>query len=223
VKPYYDDGLATIYLGDCREFLPGLSGTMITDPPFNIGYHYKSFKDKMNPGEYLKFLSSVLFNNLVLIHYPEDLFRFSSFSERTPEKVVAWVYNSNQGGKAWRSIAWFGVKPNFKLVGQPYKNPKDKRVKKLIEAGRQARLYDWWEVQMVKNVSKEKTSHPCQMPFEVMRRVVGITPLEGGAFIDPFMGSGTTLVASKAAGKKCVGIELDESYCEIAAKRLSAS
>lgn len=80
-------------------------------------------------------------------------------------------------------------------------------------------LYDWWEEQQIKNVSAEKTEHPCQMPETVMRKAVGVTPVD--LVIDPFMGSGTTLVAAKKFGKQAIGIELEERYCEIAANRLS--
>ena len=103
---------------------------------------------------------------------------------------------------------------------QPYKNPNDKRVKALIAKGSKgAKLYDWWEINQVKNVSKEKTKHPCQMPVEVMRRIIQILP-DDATIIDPFMGSGTTGVACKELGRKFVGIELDERYFEIAEARI---
>jgi site-specific DNA-methyltransferase (adenine-specific) len=60
--------------------------------------------------------------------------------------------------------------------------------------------------------------HPCQKPIRLMTRIVGLTK---GAILDPFMGSGTTLVAAKQLGRKCVGIELEEKYCEIAVQRLA--
>lgn len=60
--------------------------------------------------------------------------------------------------------------------------------------------------------------HPCQKPIRLMKRVVSMT---SGVVFDPFMGSGTTLVAAKQLGRKAIGIELEEKYCEIAARRLS--
>jgi len=113
-----------------------------------------------------------------------------------------------------------GIKPNFNQRKQPYKNPNDKRIKKLIEQGKTgARLYDWWNINQVKNVSKEKTSHPCQMPLDVMLNVVGIIPKEY-TIIDLFMGSGTTGEACKQLGYDFIGVELDKEYFDICERRL---
>lgn len=194
--------------------------TIITDPPFNIGYHYDSCKDKLNKDDYMNLLSNRIegFNNRVIIAYPEIVFAYSLHIQEPPLKTVSWVYNANTP-KQHRMIAWFGFEPNFKLSGQPYKNPKDKRVKKLIEQGKQARLYDWWEIQQVKNVSKEKTEHPCQMPLEVMDRIVKISNPK--FVIDPFVGSGTTALAAENNNIDFAGFDISADYCEIARKRLN--
>ena len=89
-----------------------------------------------------------------------------------------------------------------------------------IADGKSARLYDWWEINQVKNVSKEKTKHPCQMPLEVMKRIVGILPPDY-TVVDPFMGSGTTALACKLLDRKFIGIELDAEYLDIAKNRVS--
>jgi site-specific DNA-methyltransferase (adenine-specific) len=89
----------------------------------------------------------------------------------------------------------------------------------LIAQGREARLYDWWMYEQVKNVSDEKTDHPCQIPRKLMRRILRVTPFNGPV-IDPFCGSGTTLVAAQELGRQAIGIESSEEYCEVAANRL---
>lgn len=82
-------------------------------------------------------------------------------------------------------------------------------------------MYDWWEVNQVKNVSKDKTQHPCQMPQEVMEKVIGILPdKENLVVVDPFMGSGTTGIACKKYNVDFVGIEMDKKYFEIAKDRI---
>ena len=76
------------------------------------------------------------------------------------------------------------------------------------------------EVLQVKNVSKDKTAHPCQMPLEVMKNIIGILPPDA-VIVDPFMGSGTTAVACAELGRKFIGIEMDEDYFRIAEQRIS--
>lgn len=193
---------------------------LVSDPPFNIGYRYDKYKDNMKEAEYFDMLVSVFGGKMaVVIHYPEALYKLSILTGEAPQKVCSWVYPSNTA-KQHRDVAFFGVKPNFKAVTQPYKNPNDKRVQKLIAQGKKgARLYDWWEINQVKNVSKEKSEHPCQMPVQVMKSIIGVLP-EDAVIVDPFMGSGTTGVACLELGRRFIGIDMSEKYCEIAKERL---
>jgi DNA modification methylase len=220
MQPYFNENGITIYHGDCREILPALPhGLIATDPPYNVGYHYDGYKDNLSVEEYQELIRAACPLPCVLIHYPEDLCAISWTLEEIPDEMVAWVYNANTA-RQWRGIAWWGVKPDFTRAGQPYKNQSDKRIATLMEQGRSARLYDWWEINQVKNVGEEKTAHPCQIPLLVMERILKITP-PPHLVIDPFLGSGTTLRAAKNLGLKAVGVEIEEKYCEIAAKRLS--
>lgn len=193
---------------------------IVSDPPFNIGYHYNTYKDSMKEDEYFEWLGDIFdIAPAVIIHYPESLYKLAFQMGRFPEKVVSWVYNSNTR-KQHRDIAFFDVKPDFKKVTQPYKNPNDKRIKKLIASGKTgAALYDWWNINQVKNVSKEKSKHPCQMPLKVMKNIIGILP-EDATIIDPFMGSGTTGIACKLLTRDFVGIEIDKMYFDLAKARI---
>ncbi len=193
---------------------------VVTDPPFNVGYHYNDYNDNMGSDEYYQMLQEVFqYSKFVVIHYPEEIYKIAFQVGYFPEKVVSWVYNSNTA-KQHRDIAFFGVKPDFKKYGQDYKNPTDKRIAKRIADGKRARLYDWWEINQVKNVSKDKTEHPCQMPLEVMKRIIAILP-EDYIIIDPFAGSGTTALACKELGRKFIMIEQDKKYIDIINKRLN--
>jgi DNA modification methylase len=220
MTPYFEEDGITIYNGDCREVLPEFSDALVaTDPPYNIGYHYDSYKDSLSEEEYRELIASTVRLPSIVIHYPEDMFGISSALNELPEKCAAWIYNANTP-RQWRMVAWFGCNPDFSLVKQPYKNPSDKRILALIEKGSSgSNLYDWWNVEQVKNVDAEKTAHPCQIPEEVMHKALAVTPYL--LTVDPFMGSGTTLQAAKDLGRRAIGIEIEEKYCEIAAKRLS--
>jgi hypothetical protein len=195
---------------------------IVTDPPFNVGYHYNTYIDKLSDDEYLDLIYSMtekLNTPYVLIHYAEELYKISLYNKNTPTKVCSWVYNSNTP-KQHRDIAYFNIKPNFAQVQQPYKNVNDKRIIQRIKENKLGcNLYDWYYIDQVKNVSKEKTEHPCQMPLEVMKNVIGVLPKDS-IIIDPFMGSNTTGVACKLLNYNYIGIELDSKYFEIAKERI---
>ena len=216
-----------IYNGDCREILKIIKEKykdknliIVTDPPFNIDYKYNSYKDNLKEQEYLDFMKELFIDvPSVIIHYAEDLYKIAFKINKIPTKVVSWVYNSNTA-KQHRQIAFFDVKPNFNQVRQPYKNLNDKRIKERIAQGKTgAKLYDWWNINQVKNVSKDKTEHPCQMPLEVMKNIIGILPKDS-IIVDPFCDSGTTGLACKALGYNFIGIEIDEIYYNISKERL---
>ena len=135
-------------------------------------------------------------------------------------RVISWVYNSNTG-RQHRDIAFYNVKPNFKQVIQPYKNLNDKRIKERISRGiLGGALYDWFNVNQVKNVSKRGITHPCIMPVKVMENIIGVLP-KGSVIIDCFMGSGTTGIACKNLGYDFIGIEIDKTYFEEAVERIN--
>ena len=192
---------------------------IVTDPPFNIGYHYRTYRDKKNADEYFSELAELLHDKTcVIVHYPESLHRLSIEMGRVPDRVCSWVYPSNTP-RQHRDIAFYGISPDFNQVLRPYKNPNDKRIKELMKKRTVARSYDWLEVNQVKNVSKEKTSHPCQMPLEVMLSVIGWLPKDS-TIIDPFAGSGTTCAAAAKLGYQWIAIEIDSEYCEIIKERV---
>lgn len=222
-NPYFQNKLVTLYHGKVEDafykYINPEECLVVSDPPYNLGYHYDECEDEMGEDEYYRFMNSVFSHcRSVVIHYPEAICRLSMAMHTPPERIVSWVYPSNTPRQS-RSIAWFGCKPDFRKDGQPYRNPKDPRIAKRISEGKKARLYDWWEINQVKNVSKEKTEHPCQIPVALMERIIRIT--EGETILDPFAGSGTTLLAAQNLGRKAIGIEMSERYCEIIAKRLT--
>lgn len=100
-----------LYNGDCVDVLEMIEKTnaiIVTDPPFNVGYKYATYKDKMKTDEYYDWLVSVLTatgNRFVCIHYPESLYELAIRTGEAPKKVVSWVYNSNTA-KQHRDIAF---------------------------------------------------------------------------------------------------------------------
>lgn len=210
-----------IILGSCLDIdIPG-EAFLISDPPYNQKYHYESYADDLKEIDYYELLFKIFHDRkAVIIHYPEETINLLGGGNLgLCQQVVSWVYPSNTG-KQSRLITWWNCKPDMTKVKQPYKNPIDKRIAERIARGEEARLYDWWEIDQVKNVSDEKTEHPCPMPLELMKRIILITTEPNDLIVDPFCGSGTTCVAAKQTGRNYLGIEIDPKYVKIAQDRL---
>jgi len=210
---------------DCRDMLPQLGSDVFvfSDPPYNQKYHYDSYKDNLHEDTYANLIRSVFGDRKsIIIHYPEEMMMLCGGGKMGDvQQVVSWVYNSNTA-KQSRLIAWFGCKPDFRKIPQPYKNPQDKRIAKRIADGKSARGYDWWNINQVKNVSKQNNPHPCPIPLELAKRVIKSTTVEGDTIYDPFMGSGTIGLACKELNRNFIGTELDEKYFKYAKKVLTS-
>lgn len=196
---------------------------VISDPPYNQGYHYSDYSDQLTLDEYSGMLQDAFGGNQsVIISYPEETINIVAklMDADWCEQSIAWVYNSNTA-KQHRLITWWNCKPDLRAGGgQDYKNPNDKRIKARIAAGKRARLYDWWEINQVKNVSKKDNPHPCPIPYELARRLIEVTTKPGDLIIDPFAGSGTILKAAKDLGRRYLGFEIDKVYYDYAVKLL---
>tara|TARA_Y100001963_G_scaffold128008_1_gene181905 strand:+ start:800 stop:1468 length:669 start_codon:yes stop_codon:yes gene_type:complete len=204
--------------GDFRDHnIP--KGIVITDPPYNQGYSYNEYKDRMSEKEYILLLSKIP-TPCIIIHYPEETINLLPKAiNKKCEQVVSWVYNSNTR-KQSRLISWWGCKPDFSKVVQPYKNLEDKRIRNRIENGiLGGDLYDWWEINQVKNVGKEKTNHPCQIPEKIIRNIILTTINKDETIIDVFGGSGTTNKVALELGYNSIYYEIDREYYDIAKKR----
>lgn len=194
-------------------------GLTITDPPYNVGYNYNTYDDNLETQEYIELLSQIPIP-CVIIHYPEETVNILPKAIKTEcNEIVSWVYNSNTG-KQSRLISWWGCSPNFKKVRQPYKNLEDKRIQKLLAKGEEgSKLYDWWCIDQVKNVSEEKTKHPCQIPQEVIEKIILTTANKDDIIIDVFAGSGTTGIIANKLGYNSYLYEIDGNYCNIIKQR----
>lgn len=205
IQPYYEDESCTIYHGDCREILPTLSSVdlVLMDPPYGNGTDYADFDDtsenvsalvRQVMPEVLR-LSEVVFvtPGVANIHlYPQ------------PKWTLCWVTPAGAGSGPWGFSCW---QPILAYGPDPYlRDSKGRRPDTLVKT----------------EISTDVPGdHPCPKPIDVWRWMVlrGSTR-PSDVILDPFMGSGTTLRAAKDCGRRSIGIELSERYCEIAAKRL---
>lgn len=224
MEPYYQSEKVTVF--NCRFqqvywTLP-TDTLVILDPPYNIGFKYDIYKDAMPDDDYIEMLACLQrFERVAVIHYPVETMRWVVPALGVPEAVASWCYNANIPNR-FRLVNFFGVKPDYSRVKQPYKNPKDKRVAQLIANGSQGtNLYEWWDdIQLVKNVSAEKTGHPCPVPEALIRRIITLCANPGDVIFDPFGGSLTTCKAASDLGHRSVACEISENYIREGIARL---
>jgi DNA modification methylase len=216
-------GIRKLYNCDSRtliELLP-TNSLIISDPPYNIGFEYPEYGDRMTDEEYTEMFAKYSHLPCVFINYPEEMIKYICKALGTPDEVVTWCYASNIG-RQHRMIAWFNCKPDFSKVKQPYRNPTDKRVQQLIRNGSTGtNIYDWWEIDLVKNVSDEKEDYTNQIPEEVIARIIKTTATDETVIVDPFNGSGTTCAVAEKLGYGWIGIDVSPKAIKIAERRIA--
>jgi len=238
---------AEVICGDALETLRGMEAgsvdCVIADPPYNIGFKYDTYRDDLPQDDYRAYMLAVVEaaadalrpgGSLWWLQYPEESSYLWQAAQETipalrPVRMVAWVYHAHASGaplrRGLRLWCWFS-KAALEMAGDfpgAYRNPDDARVARLMESGGCPTDYDWWELEQVKNVSTEKTAHPCQIPVEMVRRIVRACSPPGGLVVDPFAGSGTTGEAAVTEGRRFIGVELSPVYAELAERRINAA
>jgi DNA modification methylase len=216
---------------------------IITDPPFNIGKNYGKYKDRLKKEEYLGWCKGWLSEcarvlkfggALYLFNYPENNAYLMPFLDEnlTFKRWMTWHYPTNTGmsptnfTRSQHSILFYvkGEKPrvfNKDEIAEPYRNLNDKRIQERIRNGSKGKTpYDVFQFNIVKNVDKEKTNHPCQLPKDLVKIFIKASSKEGDTILDPFGGSFTTSVCAKELNRNSIGIELNPDFCKIGRNRL---
>jgi DNA modification methylase len=202
--PYYEEPGITIYNADCRDVLPYLPKVdlVLTDPPYGvelIGYS-GLFDDTQ---EYVK---------QVIVPVIKDCIQKSVTTVVTcgirciffypPSDDIGCIFNPAGAGRSRWGFSCFS--PILYYGKDPY-----------IRMGLGGRPNSMWDVRSGDGIN----GHPCPKPQRWMQWLIQRASLEG-TVLDPFMGSGTTLVAAKQLGRQAIGIEIERKYCDIAIERL---
>ena len=243
----FNNGRIRLYYGYCESLIPKLKtkpkniDLALIDPPYNIGYKYNTYKDNLSWEEYYYQQKTVLLGirqilktkgSILYLNYPEQaaIIWSQMLKYYKPIDWISWIYHQHTGGKPLRRATrtWLWMTKNQKkcYIGQEsllgkYQNPTDKRIQERIKAGLRPIDYDWFMLEQVKNVNKDKTEHPCQLPIEMIERLIQAACPSDGLVLDPYMGSGTTAVACFNTGRKFIGIECDSKYYDICIKRMT--
>jgi len=232
-----------IYQGDCLDKLSQLEQNsvdlVVTSPPYNVGVNYDEYNDDLDKTEYSKFIGDV-FHKLNRVVKPSGrvCVNISLGNEQSivdkPSVVkmhgsnrwnlrfeIIWDKGNSEASSAWGS--WrspSSPRPIFNHeyifvydVGEESKNSEKTISKEQF-------------MELVKSVwsikPKTNSEHPAAFPKEIPRRLIELNSYEGDVVLDPFTGSGTTLVAAEEMGRDYIGIELSNEYIKMAKKRLKS-
>ncbi len=236
MTPYYSDGSVTIYHGDCREILPDVRADLVvTSPPYNRGARidgnwqgittatckssrfrggYGTNTDSLPWDEYRSWLRETL--AVVWESVSEQGAMFLNHKPRIVNGEL-WTPLEALAGLPLRQIVVWETGPGVNFTPGAFVPAHEwimlvARPSFGLTDGTNAQG-DVWRIPYDQNGA----DHPATFPLSLARRCVSATA--SAVILDPFAGSGTTLRAAKDLGRKAIGIEIEERYCEIAAKR----
>lgn len=213
IDPYYQDEWVKIYNADCRNVISDIDScdALVTDPPFGIAWSRATWSD--NPLDYDELMKWLIKeSNRIIVNGWCFCFQampnVSRFHEWFPEgwRIFAACKNFAQIRKTG---VWHSWDPVVFWHNGPNTGPNTNHVNRDYFVGNTAGVFG------IKN------GHPCPKPIDTMRHIVQLAVSDGGIVLDPFAGSGTTGRAAKDTGRRAILIEMEERYCEIAAKRMS--
>lgn len=234
MRPYYEDEAVQIFLGDCRDVLPTLSGEhLITDPPYSQHTHSKQWIGAALTDDGQPRVSTA-HKELGFEPLSDEMRAF--IAVQAAARVSRWVlvFTDLEGVWEWRSeliqapldyvrtCVWdkvdgapqfTGDRPAAGAEAIVVAHPKGK---KRWNGGGKRNVY-----RHAVNGERGAKPHPSTKPEALMTELISDFTDPGDLILDPFGGSGTTAVAAKRLGRRCILIELEEKYCEIAAKRLA--
>ena len=232
MKPYYEDGGITIYHGDCREVLPTLGPVdhVITDPPYGIGYStgYRTGVVRSSTRLVNDLLVAPLLNDTAAAMAPLLNDTFAAMAPLLNDTAAVYVFAAPlKLDEVLRVLRSFWDVANVLCWDKGNCTAGDlattygQRWEAIVYArrGRPAFKRRDRDVLAFSRGNSRRYLHPTQKPISLLRYLIERHP-DASVVLDPFMGSGTTLCAAKDIGRKAIGIEIEERYCEIAAKRL---
>jgi hypothetical protein len=217
VRPYYADDRVTLWHGDCREITDWLTAdVLVTDPPYGIGWSRPFLVSSHHKGANEGILgdadTTVRDAALAAWGSPRPALVFGSLRAAYPDgwgQMLVFAKPLVGAGLFGRRGPWRASwEPVFVLGAWPDQTPMRSAV--IATASAAASGYSGYTT---------RAGHPHAKPLDVMEQLIDACP--PGVIADPFAGSGSTLVAARNLGRKSIGVELEERYCETIARRLA--
>ena len=208
-EPYYADDHVTLYHGDCLEHPEWWTGAdvLVTDPPYGMAYESNRNRDKRNVkvGRAVAADETTRARDDALALWGDrPALVFGKWTQPRPAATRArLIWDKRVQGTGDLSIPWGPTDEEIYVLGSGFTGQRGSNV---------------IPVQMLMSNDASRPNHPTPKPEGLMSLLVAKTV---GVVADPFAGSGSTLVAAKALGRNAIGVELEERYCEITARRLS--
>jgi site-specific DNA-methyltransferase (adenine-specific) len=216
MRAYYEDDVVAIYHGDCREILPELPRVdlVLTDPPWGIGYDTGGRREATtNPQRCTKHIAPNRYGVFTWDYEPFDPASILALETN----AIVWggdnFASKLTDGRAW--LCWVKVNGSYSHLRQG-----DMELAWTNCVVRPRVFNHLWMGFLRESESGVSNYHPTQKPVALMRWCIGLVK-NVGSVLDPYMGSGTTLRAAKDLGIRAIGIEINEAYCEVAAKRMA--
>lgn len=208
--PYYNADGVTIYHANCEEVWPFLSADVIvSDPPYGISYRSNQQAERRVLARSIAGDQDTSLRDAVLERWGDrPALIFGTWKKPAPvgtRQVLVWDTKGALGMGAL-DLPWKPAHQQIYVIGRGFHGRRGTDVLRFAP---------------VQSMSRNGRVHPHQKPVELMRALIQKCP--PGVVLDPFMGSGSTLRAAKDLGRKAIGVEVDEHYCEIAVERLSQS
>jgi site-specific DNA-methyltransferase (adenine-specific) len=222
VKPYYEHAGITIYHGDCLEVMPPLLvDAVITDPPYGISdsaFITQQDRTGIRSGASNTWHPASDWDGAINPAWCD--------AACLAAPVVAWFGHWRKRLEVERAMRW-PIRAEIVWAKDCHVGPpcpvamRDERLWLFAVKGIEGQTFETsvWDVPMIPTWAYRH--HKNEKPQALMLRTILFLTKVGETILDPFMGSGTTLVAAKHSGRLAIGIDIEERYCEIAAKRLS--
>lgn len=247
-KEYLNEIINQVVQGDCLEAMKKIPDESVditfADPPFNLKKKYNSYHDRHEVKEYLSWCKKWL-NEMVRItkstgsifihNIPKWLIYFGCYLNEIAvfRHWIAWDAMGSPLGKTLLpnhyGILYYVKSDKFKFYDIRMLHKRCRVCHYILQdyGGKKSQMHQfgplvsdvWTDIHRIRH-KKRRDEHPCQLPLHLLERLLLMSTDEGDIVLDPFVGTGTTVVAAKKLGRKFIGIDIDPKYVEITNRKL---